>query len=1035
VTSALIIAFLPIPGIAQSAPQRAGRMLSNTPFEARAQGLLGAVEVEAPQQRGQADIDIAVQEALRKIHPPSALQRRQRLEEFLRKAKRLKPGQKIRYDRRIVLTDNGRPILPVRDSHSARNARFGNGTITYQFSGFSTADEAAYRGFITAITPHLDAIYGKPSSNITVTIRFDTNADTIDGGFYNVTTKSIHFYPFGELTGDTYTLTHLILHAYHDELQFSFDGWEEGFTRAAATLAFLRYDPSIDLLDTDGFYHLPLYDGWNQPALGNSSFFSPSNIEVSGMPYWRLGMAQAAWLKVTAENPDFFRGFNEAYYAQFTPGLEGNTPALKQIAQGLAPNVEGLGFSDWYRRQYILDTSNSPGTKLYVATIAQPISVVLVIEHYTTTPDGDETPLNGMADLVYRNDESPDLFAEEGNEAEIENGEGFIAPQFFNIGGANLIFVDVAAGGLQTTVLFPYNVAHESVLGDPDNIFGGVTGSASGSLDVAHAVRSVPATAQTTRSVFAYAPDIAMNALQRLEFTYNASDTGQSVTVSRNTGWGYYQLLLHSPVTITSLSHLYQKGSTGYQMVALPGRPLLGDEASVFGVPANRFLMAKWRPDMAGENKYELYPNIITPLGPGVGSWVKLENDVNVSVQAEPISTDEDFRIHLPSGFNQIGAPVDATFDIANLFVQVPGGAIQSFGAAQAAGLVSGGVFGFVQSEGYRLTTSLSGWNGYWMRVTSVNGIDLIFPTQGMVVSSKVSGFGFQVSGIQGSRDGTRSAGSPKRRSGSLIPHPSSLILPGTVGLDQKQMRRNDWSFRISASTSVAKDLDNYLGVTPLATDGLDNVHDIVQPPEFGPYVSLYFPSRSAQGDMPLAVDLRAPFTGKKQWDFEVTTNLGDTEVTLTWDDLRKAPRPMRFRLADVDAQSVLDMQKVGFCRFRTGNNSTRRFQIAVFGGPRPLAKISRVDVRRIPGRLLLTFKSSGPVDVDAEIYNARGQRLRRLKAKQISAAGDYAMQWDLRDARGQRAAGGVYVVRLTAVDEAKRTHRVVRMFHLERTL
>jgi hypothetical protein len=33
----------------------------------------------------------------------------------------------------------------------------------------------------------------------------------------------------------------------------------------------------------------------------------------------RVGMSGAAWLKVYIENPNFFRQFNEAYYAQFDP--------------------------------------------------------------------------------------------------------------------------------------------------------------------------------------------------------------------------------------------------------------------------------------------------------------------------------------------------------------------------------------------------------------------------------------------------------------------------------------------------------------------------------------------------------------------------------------------------------------------------------------------------------------------------------------------------------------------------------------------
>jgi hypothetical protein len=116
---------------------------------------------------------------------------------------------------------------------------------------------------------------------------------------------------------------------------------------------------------------LKFYDVLNQPTLGNPSFFAvPGEVSLSGfslgkMYFPRLAMSGAAWLKVYAENPNFFRQFNEAYYAQINSGLpfpiQGNVPALRGIARTFAPNVEGQAFDAWYEQQFVLDTSVSVG--------------------------------------------------------------------------------------------------------------------------------------------------------------------------------------------------------------------------------------------------------------------------------------------------------------------------------------------------------------------------------------------------------------------------------------------------------------------------------------------------------------------------------------------------------------------------------------------------------------------------------------------------------------------------------------------------
>ncbi|MCX7968163.1 MAG: hypothetical protein N3B10_06695, partial [Armatimonadetes bacterium] len=78
----------------------------------------------------------------------------------------------------------------------------------------------------------------------------------------------------------------------------------------------------------------------------------------------------AAWLKVAAENPECFRQFNQLLLA--LPDVEsvrGDTVSLVDLMREVVPQVEGMDFYDWYRRQYVLDTGVSVGPKLYAFAV------------------------------------------------------------------------------------------------------------------------------------------------------------------------------------------------------------------------------------------------------------------------------------------------------------------------------------------------------------------------------------------------------------------------------------------------------------------------------------------------------------------------------------------------------------------------------------------------------------------------------------------------------------------------------------------
>jgi hypothetical protein len=245
--------------------------------------------------------------------------------------------------------------------------------------------------------------------------------------------------------------------------------------------------------------------------------------------------------------------------------VRGDTVALVELMRTIVPTVEGQDFYDWYRRQHVLDTGVTIGPKLYTFAIPLHIGVLLILNFYRTVQIAqgagivvDEQPFTGItAQLRYRNDQSDDLFAEEGNETDIIDGEGFIAPQFFNIGDANLIFVDIFAGNLAMTVPFPYMVRGEENNENP--IWGGVLGALEGKVAVRFNDLADLSPVTLTRGVFAVTQRIDLGSLYRLRLTHQAEGMAES-TEFRNGAFDFTCLILHARPSVVTLQKTLPAG-------------------------------------------------------------------------------------------------------------------------------------------------------------------------------------------------------------------------------------------------------------------------------------------------------------------------------------------------------------------------------------------------------------------------------------------------------------------------------------------
>ncbi len=77
--------------------------------------------------------------------------------------------------------------------------------------------------------------------------------------------------------------------------------------------------------------------------------------------------------------------------------------------------------------------------------------------------------------------------------------------------------------------------------------------------------------------------------------------------------------------------------------------------------------------------------------------------------------------------------------------------------------------------------------------------------------------------------------------------------------------------------------------------------------------------------------------------------------------------------------------------------------------GPRPA---SGLQVRTMPGWFDLRYSLASPCRVDLSVYDLMGRAVRRLVAEKRSA-GPHSVVWNCQDLHGNRAARGVYFIRL----------------------
>jgi hypothetical protein len=1063
------------------------RLLDNTHFNTVANGPLGGVVVDVTDPASRAEGLGPLQH--RGVRPAGPRRGPGWFEMLKRRGLLPKRLPAPAFPRTVFKRCGGRLVTPNLDrQRQTGDSTLGDATntLTYTYTpdstdtsavAWSTTQQTALSTFLATAQAEIVRDWGGPAFNNTVNIVHDPSLTSLDMAVYDASTKEIRLELLNDAGAantttstvddwDLYTLTLAVLMAYRDEAAPAYDSWQEGMARAAQAIIITNVLPDFGMLARDVNLLYGSYDLLNQPGLESPSFMggtaaSDANDLVSSLSTIRAYLCQAAWLKALAQTSYLFAQFNAAYYQALASDstVAESIPALRNLMASLAPTVEGLGFDEWYVRQYCFDTSVVPGARLYVFYVAEKDFVAdeptnampMYIYEWLTDAGNGTTPLSGTANITYAAYDGFDLTAavqgasgdggittalgQNGNSP----GVGTAVALFFNIAGdqdvqQQRIIATVTLNGVQRALYYPNDV----ILNDdstPNELYGLVTNGFQGTLGIAITGFST-VTADVIQGAFkcVLPSDLPAPATATITWTPDSSGGTQTATIYRNVMFlgplgsgtdvatGQMCLVLDTPpATWTTFSTSLAAGTS---MISVPA--IVGQNSSdkILGVAANQLLLARadgavpsfepWRQGSI----YRIWP-ATPPFQPGYGYWLTAPSALNVSFQGVPADTTNPYPLTLPPGWQQFGLPwTSLAIKLSDLTLQgIDGSSSMSLAAAQTAGLVSSGVFGY-NGTGYSLVatdTDLNAWQGYWINVLAPRGLTLTFPNS---ASSRRHTRSLSTK----TKAATTTAGTT---SAATTPSRPARRLAGTA---------NSWRLGLTAQYGALTDRTAVLGVEAGVGSGY-NWRDVPQPPPYGPYVAISFPHNDwGAYSARYTQDLRAPLTATGTWDFSVDAQTGGQTVTLSWPDVSGVPADIALTLTDLANGRQIWMRNTAAYSFTLGSGASRALRVTAqphFGGGLTVSGLAARASRGSGGAV--SFNLNAAAIVTANLISLGGRVVRVLATDRAAAAGLNSLTFVAADEQGRALPNGVYRLELVAMAADGQQVRAASLVNVER--
>ena len=502
------------------------------------------------------------------------------------------------------------------------------------------------------------------------------------------------------------SLIHCILLAYLPDPAYAFDGYLEGLVRAATTnivrIPAATQTATGGLLDQEVIENVleqtydigAFYDWTNQKSLGGPQFIAPNLLSApvfqgtrGGMFLQRYQMAGTVWEKMLTQYPNFIKDMNLAYrsYVSSNPGTPATAAQLEAMGAGVlgSSTVEGDTFTTWVRKQHILDTRLTVGTKLH--SLITPITSglngtagdfgVFLIEGTLVSTDaaGNETLLSGTSYPAYWTTTYDRIFTDSQSERmDIAASYGSVVPNFTDgsgVGTPYRVALDLPVQDRLVRQYLPAGAIATPALGTTVNDFYGTIVGLSVPLGNSLIVRvhngsenfDVPVSNYAFGSAVGTANFLGARSLL-IEVLRRDSFGAETLMLTRrvNKGPGPLGIQLgNDPVTTTS----FPSGlAGGVQLVGFTGDPLYSGLENIFGT--SNFLAARYNP---ARTTYDLYPNSGAVAG-GQGYFVRVPSTGSPSWLAR-VEQGTAVAVALRPGWNMITCPLGVDTDPSNVIV------------------------------------------------------------------------------------------------------------------------------------------------------------------------------------------------------------------------------------------------------------------------------------------------------------------------------------------------------------------------------
>jgi len=403
---------------------------------------------------------------------------------------------------------------------------------------------------------------------------------------------------------------------------------------------------------------------------------------------------------------------------------------------------------------------------------------------------------------------------------------------------------------------------------------------------------------------------------------------------------------------------------TGLQFFSVPFDYSQDDPFTVLGTPAGRQLkMAAWDVSLG---RYATYPAAPADrLRLGMGYWLNQTQPQDLVKEGRRATSP--YLIPLGVGWNAIGNPFLSAVDLYSLKVRDALGVVRPIQDAFSLGQVRNGLFAYGLG-GYRLSTSLAPYSGYWM--FAGQAVSLVVEDPGVTTAAAAS------------RDQREL---PKPQGGWLAP-----IVVWSAGMRDE-----------SNVFGIASDPDALSAPKPPPPAGDDYVYATFDAPD---------------GGAPLAVDVRGE--GDRRWTLTVRTTAARAPVTVTWPDLSQLPLTARPVLRDPIAGKTVSMRGTRQYTYRPRGESRRELAIEVSSAPQGLLVVQSAAASVQAQGVAIGYTLSRDAQVTAEVRNVAGRLVARPVIAKPMPAGASVHLWNARSEQGVAVPAGKYLVVLTARSE-----------------